>query len=261
MTLLCFLLDLRTIPPPLLSDLKQSLLQLANLYAVTRGKDRCEDDIPMLRDLIGLCYIENSPSSSSPELKIVYRPGKCFSLRDFHHAVNNMPMNYILPNNSIPTENSQEVSLTCLFSEKALYAWGGDDITKKVIAVSTTGFTSIGAFQKSLMDAAEHCVTVEFTILEQKDMNLYSGTSEKLTEFVNSIHELENCVLHRYLPDSWLLCGLVKGWLQELRNDIEEPLQAMFLFKNTVGRSIKQLSCNLSASSVQIIDGFTPCQT
>lgn len=103
MTILCFLLDLRTISPPLLSDLKQvtdlqqdptrsiyyyqfclifvrfcefisafcyqSLLQLANLYAASRGrdeKDRCRDEIPMLRDLIGLCYIRSGRSPSSP---------------------------------------------------------------------------------------------------------------------------------------------------------------------------------------------------
>lgn len=44
-----------------------------------------------------------------------------------------------------------EVSLVNLLNNKALYAWGGDDITKKVIAISPTVFTNNEAFQKSLL--------------------------------------------------------------------------------------------------------------
>lgn len=43
-------------------------------------------------------------------------------------------------------------------------------------------------------------MTVEFIIMEQEDINLYCAVSDKLGVFLNSLHELENCVLHRYLP-------------------------------------------------------------
>jgi hypothetical protein len=35
MVQLCFVIDLRTLAPPLLRDLKQALLQLANFYAIS----------------------------------------------------------------------------------------------------------------------------------------------------------------------------------------------------------------------------------
>ncbi|KAG8046250.1 hypothetical protein GUJ93_ZPchr0008g11731 [Zizania palustris] len=93
MGLLCFLLDLRNIPPPLLHLLKQCLLHLANLYAAIPSPTA---DLP---DRLAICYVHPAPSSSSsPQLKVVYRPGEKFSLRDFHHAVNNLPLDAFRPN-------------------------------------------------------------------------------------------------------------------------------------------------------------------
>ena len=60
--------------------------------------------------------------------------------------------------------------------------------------------------------------------------------------------------------DSWVMCGVVKRWLQELKDDVEEPLKAVFLFKNTIVGSVDQIYCNLFASSNQIVDGFPSCQ-
>ncbi|PKA56924.1 hypothetical protein AXF42_Ash002227 [Apostasia shenzhenica] len=68
MPLLCFLLDLRNVSHSLFQDLKQSLLQLANLYAVTAGRQErygLTDEALMLPDRIGLCYIQRSESSTS----------------------------------------------------------------------------------------------------------------------------------------------------------------------------------------------------
>ncbi|XP_059596685.1 uncharacterized protein LOC100242180 isoform X3 [Vitis vinifera] len=159
MAVLCFLLDLLSISPPLLRDLKQALLQLANFYAIS----------PWRHDRIGLCYLLYNRISSSNELKIAYSPRENFGLRDFHHAVNSLPTDVFFPQ---------------------------------------TG---------------------------------HSGP----------ISSADVCVLH----------GLVKRWLQDLKDDIEEPLQACFIFKTNLVGSVNQISCNFSISFNHITDGFSPCQT
>ncbi|EEE53705.1 hypothetical protein OsJ_00031 [Oryza sativa Japonica Group] len=159
MALLCFLLDMRNIPPPLLHLLKQCLLHLANLYAAIPSAD--------LPDRLALCYVHPAASSSPPQLKVVYRPGEKFNLRDFHHAVNNLPLDAFRPN--------QHGSL------------------------HTTGETQ---------------------------------------------------VLH----------GLVKRWLEELKDDKEEALQAVFVFRVPIISTVNQISCSMYASANHIIDGFPSCQ-
>lgn len=59
--------------------------------------------------------------------------------------------------------------------------------------------------------------------------------------------------------DAKVLSSLVKLWLQELKDDMEE-LQAHFIFKRDLVVSLKQISCNLCSSYNHMIDGFTPCQ-
>ncbi|KAI9177436.1 hypothetical protein LWI28_015241 [Acer negundo] len=61
--------------------------------------------------------------------------------------------------------------------------------------------------------------------------------------------------------DVKVLQGLVKRWLQDLKDDIEEPLQARFVFKSNLVGSVNQITCNLCSSVNQIDDGFGPCQT
>ncbi|KAI9114287.1 hypothetical protein K1719_014515 [Acacia pycnantha] len=99
MVQVCFILDLRSLAPPLLRDLKQSLLQLANFYAVsnTSSSPRRKSNSPS--DKIGLCYVFKNRLFSSDELKIAYNPGGNFNLRDFHHAVNSLPSDAFLPDN------------------------------------------------------------------------------------------------------------------------------------------------------------------
>lgn len=62
------------------------------------------------------------------------------------------------------------------------------------------------------------------------------------------------------LADVKVLHGLVNRWLQDLKDDVEEPLQARFNFKNNLVGSVNQISCNLYISVNPIIDGFYPCQ-
>lgn len=63
-----------------------------------------------------------------------------------------------------------------------------------------------------------------------------------------------------WIADTWILNCLVKKWFQELKDDTQEPLQAVFLFKNGIVGSVNQMHCNLFPSYTHIIDGFSPCQ-
>ena len=54
--------------------------------------------------------------------------------------------------------------------------------------------------------------------------------------------------------------GLVKRWLEELNDDKEEMLQAVFMFRVPIIKSVNQISCNLHPVADQLIDGFPYCQ-
>ncbi|KAI3898311.1 hypothetical protein MKX03_002968 [Papaver bracteatum] len=262
MVLLCFMLDLRTISPPLLKELKQCLLQLANQYAISTG-GRGDKQSEILSDRIGLCYLHRSRISCFDELKIAYSPRGDFCLRDFHHAVNNLPTDGFLPemmNSPVTRISDGDVTFGKLLSDEVLYSWGGKDIVKKVICVSSCLVEGIESARETLTDAADKCVSVEFILLEQESCQPKS-MSEDVQKFSNSISDLENCSFRTYLPDARILCGLVKRWHQELKDDFEEPLQAVFHFKNSLVGSTDKVFCNLVASMSPIIDGFSPCET
>uniref|UniRef100_A0A0E0MQA8 Uncharacterized protein n=1 Tax=Oryza rufipogon TaxID=4529 RepID=A0A0E0MQA8_ORYRU len=255
MALLCFLLDMRNIPPPLLHLLKQCLLHLANLYAAIPSAD--------LPDRLALCYVHpaasSSSSSSPPQLKVVYRPGEKFNLRDFHHAVNNLPLDAFRPNQHGSLHTTGDVSLTNLFSNRAIYSWATDDTSKKVIALCMSA-QNTQALRRSLMDAAEQCITVEFVLLETGAAFVCDGVSENSNGFIDTICDLENCVVRRYSPETQVLHGLVKRWLEELKDDKEEALQAVFVFRVPIISTVNQISCSMYASANHIIDGFPSCQ-
>ncbi|KAM3197502.1 hypothetical protein ACQJBY_072895 [Aegilops geniculata] len=215
MALLCFLLDLRNIPPPILGLLKQ--------------------------------------------LKIAYRPGEKFSLRDFHHAVENLPLDGFHPeqHGSVPTG---DVSLQNLFSNRAIYSWASDDISKKVIAICFSA-QNTEPLRRSLMEASEQCITVEFVMLETETAAfMYDDVSENSSSFIHRISDLENCVVRRYSPETQVLHGLVKRWLEELKDDKEEMMQAVLVFRVPIIKSVNQVTCSIYPSANQIIDGFPYCQ-
>lgn len=60
--------------------------------------------------------------------------------------------------------------------------------------------------------------------------------------------------------ETQVLHGLVKRWLEELKDDKEETLQAVFVFRVPIINSVNQISCNIYASANKIIDGFPSCQ-
>ncbi|KAL2462271.1 hypothetical protein Adt_45691 [Abeliophyllum distichum] len=267
MAMLCFVLDLRSLSSPLLRDLKQSLLQLANYYSISAPKinDNCNRiRSKSLRDRIGLCYVFKNRISCSDELKVAYNPSVNFNLRDFHHAVNN------IPNDAFSPEFDKSGALCCkdlklsdVLSNKVIYSWGGNDkdISRKIILLSSCIVESLDYVTKTaLTEAAEKCVSVEFVFLEQNSSHLGDST-ENINNFIKQIGCLENCSFRTYLRDLHALIGLVKRWLQELKEDVEEPLQARFLFKFNLINNLNQISCNLCASFNPLIEGFIPCQT
>ncbi|KAK8537752.1 hypothetical protein V6N12_043900 [Hibiscus sabdariffa] len=258
MVLVCFLLDLRSLSSPLLRDIKQSLLQMANFYSISSNWRSKSDS---LRDRIGLCYVIKNRFSSSDELKVAYSPRGDFSLRDFHHAVNSLPTDSFSPEiNESGSTSLYDVKLASVLSDQVLYSWGGRDIVRKVIVLSSClPETMDSSLKETLTDAADKCVSVEFIFLEQRSNHL-SDIRANINTFSRCISDLDNCSFQCCLPEVKAFHGLVKRWLQDLRDDMEEPLQAHFIFNSNLAGSLKQISCNLSASVNHIIDGFNPCK-
>uniref|UniRef100_A0A7N0RB34 Uncharacterized protein n=2 Tax=Kalanchoe fedtschenkoi TaxID=63787 RepID=A0A7N0RB34_KALFE len=259
MTLLCFVLDLRSLSSPLVRDLKLALLQLANYYAVTSSHSDSRSE--SLSDRIGLCYFVLNRISSSFEFKIAYCPRGSFSLRDFHHAVQNLPVDAFCPY----TDESGflsccEMNLSSLLNDQLLYSWGEKDVAKKVIVLSSLVIGNIDSMREILMEAAEKCVSVEFLLLEQKYGHLFP-LSDNMNNFVKQICDLENCSFNTCLPDMQALCGLSKRWLRDLKDGLGEVIRARFTFKSNLFGPVSSVSCNLSLAAHQIIDDFAPCQT
>ncbi|KAI0522762.1 hypothetical protein KFK09_005147 [Dendrobium nobile] len=266
--LLCFLLDMRNISTAQLKDLKESLLQLADLYAVGYvGMERVlrTAETTVLPDRIGLCYIqrnESSSCSSSSELKIAYKPGENFSLRDFHQAVNNLPMNFPTECSAcVPAtyDNEVELSIRKLLKDEFFYAWDGKDILKKVIVTATSFFINSDALQNISTDAVTKQVSIEFVVLEQEAI-LNNGSPQKLSRFDEIFDQHQCCVIYRHIAGTWILSGLVKRWLQDIRNEVE-ALHAAIVFKHDIWGSSNQIPCRLSASTAMIADGIASCET
>ncbi|CAM8883532.1 unnamed protein product [Rhodiola kirilowii] len=258
MTLLCFVLDLRSLSPTLVRDLKQALLQLANFYAVTSSHN--ENRKESLSDRIGLCYFVFNRISSSVESKVAYSPRGSFSLRDFHHAVQNLPVDAFCPNTDESGSGCSEMDLSSLLNDQLLYSWGEKDIVKKVIILSSCIIRNINSMREVLAEATEKCVSVEFLLLEQKSGHLFP-LSDDMNNFVQQIDDLENCSFNTTLPDKQALCGLVKRWLRDLKDDLGEVIQARFTFKSNLFGPVCSVSCNLSVATQRIPDDFAPCQT
>ncbi|KAG6424421.1 hypothetical protein SASPL_114839 [Salvia splendens] len=257
MALLCFVLDLRSLSPPVLRDLKQ----LANFYAISSPKVDCHVDgiqsnSKPLPDRIGLCYIARNIISCCDELKIAYNPQEKFSLRDLHHALSNLPLDTFCPESN--DSEGIYLKLADVLSEKIVYTWGGQDKTvkRKVILISSSLVGALDSVtMKALTDAANKCVLVEFILLEQTSSQL-SDNSENVNQFVKQICSLTNCSFQTCVPGLQVLYGLGKRWFQELKDDKVVPLQAHFIFKTSLMSSLNQISCDLCASFNPRVDEF-----
>ncbi|WZZ22914.1 hypothetical protein YC2023_124301 [Brassica napus] len=255
MVLVCFVLDLRNISPYLIGDLKQSFLNLANLHAVSSPVDS-------LADRIGLSYIQKDRISGNDQLKFAYTPSGNFCLRDFHHAVNSLPTDAFVPEiDESGAVSCGDLKISSVLCDRAMYSWGGRDIMRKVIVLSSCFPEDMDSeARNTLMAAADKCVSVEFLLLDEKASHL-SYTQEKTNRFLRCLSDLDNCSFQTCIPDGKSLRGLENKWLQDLKDDTGESLQAQFIFKRNLVGSVNKIVCNLSAATNQIVDGFKPCQT
>lgn len=255
MVLVCFVLDLRNISPYLIGDLKQSFLNLANLHAVSSPVDS-------LADRIGLCYIQKDRISGNDQLKFAYTPSGNFCLRDFHHAVNSLPLDAFVPEiDESGAVSCGDLKLSSVLCDRAMYSWGGRDIMRKVIVLSSCFPEDMDSeARNTLMAAADKCVSVEFLLLDKRASHL-SYTQEKTNRFLRCLSDLDNCSFQTCIPDGKSLRGLENKWLQDLKDDTGESLQAHFIFKRNLVGSVNKIFCNLSAATIQIVDGFKSCQT
>ncbi|XP_071901703.1 uncharacterized protein [Coffea arabica] len=267
MGILCFVLDLRSLSPSLLRDLKQSLLQLANYYAIytpSGGNSGLRTQSKPLLDRIGLCYIFTNRISCSVELKVAYSPTGNFSLRGFHHAVNNLPTDAFSPEFDISGSLScTDMKISSILSDNVLYSWGGHarDITRKVFLISACIVQHLDDdTKKVLMDAADMCVSVEFIFIQHMANHLGDGV-ENINNFIKQIGDLENCSFRSCLSDAHVFSGMAKQWFQELKDDVEGSLHSRFIFKSNLLYNVNQLLCNLCRCFNPIVDGFIPCQT
>ncbi|KAK7318362.1 hypothetical protein RJT34_03061 [Clitoria ternatea] len=257
MVQLCFFLDLRSLAPPLLRDLKQSLLQLANFYAISSSSSSFGRKSTTLGDKIGLCYVFRNRLSSSDELVIAYNPIGNFNLRDFHHSVSNLPSDAFLSD----IDNISDLMISNVLSERVLYSWQGKDIERKVIVITSTLPQDVNSIeQKSLMDAADKCVSVDFAVFQQKSSHL-TDTRENINSFRRCISHFDNCSVQTYIPDFRVFHSLVKRWMQVLNDDVEEPLLARLIFKDDLFDSVNHIFCNLFAPVNPITNSFSQCQT
>ncbi|XP_058731894.1 uncharacterized protein LOC131603557 [Vicia villosa] len=256
MVQLCFVLDLRSLAPPLLGDLKQSLLQLANFYAISSSSSSARKSAT-LSDRIGLCYVVRNRLTSSDELMIAYRPVGNFNLRDFHHAVNSLPSDAFL----FDMDNVSDVMISDVLSERVLYSWQGKNIERKVIVITSILPEDVDSvMQKSLMDAADKCVSVDFAVFQPKSSHLIDSR-ENINNFRRCISHLDNCSVQTYIADFRSFNGLVKRWLQLLKDDMDKPLLARLIFKDKLLDSVNHIFCNLLPPVNPITNGFSQCQT
>ncbi|KAL6996799.1 hypothetical protein U1Q18_006928 [Sarracenia purpurea var. burkii] len=163
MVMLCFVLDLRSLSPPLLRDLKQ----LANFYAVLAPTGEKPRSKP-LSDRIALCYVVKNRNSYLDELKVAYTPRMNFSLRDFHHAVNNLPTDAFLPElNDSGALSGCDMNLRIILSSEVLYSCDGhkNDIARKVILISSCMFGNPDSFMKEALMVRE--ISASLSILLQ----------------------------------------------------------------------------------------------
>ncbi|XP_073015377.1 uncharacterized protein [Primulina eburnea] len=267
MVMLCFVLDLRTLPPPILQDLKQSLRMLGNYYALSSSN--CSDSSgttkskPLL-DPFGLYYILTDMYCCFDEIKAAYSPRRDFNLHDFHHALNSLPTDNFSPDfNEFESLFCDELKLEEVLNEIVLNSRKSFEraIERKVIVICSCFVETMGHVTRdTILDTTDKNLSLEFVFLERK-ASLFGDVTVNINHVVKQLGDLRNCKFSTFVPDLPVLSGLVKRWFQELKVEEEEQLQAHFIFKINLLGSLNQLSCNLFTFFNPVIDGFIFCKT
>ncbi|KAL8497340.1 hypothetical protein ACS0TY_020869 [Phlomoides rotata] len=174
-----------------------------------------------------------------------------------------MPIDAFSPESNDSEALCKDMKLADILSEKTIYTWGGHDknVARKVIWISSYLVGALDSVtMKALTDAADKCILVELILLEQTSSCL-GHITDHINQFVKQIGSVKNCSCQTYVPDTQVLYGLAKRWSQELTDDREEPLQALFVFKTNLISTLNQISCNLCTSVIPVVDEFNFFQT
>ncbi|XP_031741055.1 uncharacterized protein LOC101221059 [Cucumis sativus] len=196
------------------------------------------------------------------QLEVAYSPTRCFSLCEFHRAVRNLPTDAFIPEiDGYESLRYRDVKLSAVLSDQVLYSWGCEDVKRKVIVLSASSHYDLDSnLERTLEEAASMRVSVEFMIFKQKSSHL-NVIEEDSNGLIKRISDFDGCSLKLYLPDLRIFQSLVRRWLQDLKDDMKEPLLACFDFKENLIYSTNQITCNLYMTVTQMIDGFSSCQT
>ncbi|KAK4799228.1 hypothetical protein SAY86_024593 [Trapa natans] len=155
------------------------------------------------------------------------------------------------------------MKLSSLLQDQLLHFWGNESgaIAWKVVVLTSSLPPALNSvLHKSLLEAADKCISVEFVLFEARSNHL-CNIQENNNAFVQSISDLDNCSMRTCLSESRVLDGMAKMWLRDLKDETEEQMRAYFIFKNNLVGSFNQILCNLSIYVSPIIDGFSACKT
>ncbi|KAI5429521.1 uncharacterized protein LOC127131121 [Lathyrus oleraceus] len=137
----------------------------------------------------------------------------------------------------------------------------GKDIERKGIVITSILPEDVDSvMQKSLMDAADKCVSVDFAVFQPKSSHLIDSR-ENINNFLRSISHLDNCSVQTYITNFRSFNGLVKRSVQFLKDDMDKPLVARLIFKDKLIDSVNHIFCNLLPPVNPITNCFSQCQT
>ncbi|GAB2214596.1 hypothetical protein Droror1_Dr00018951 [Drosera rotundifolia] len=248
MAVLCFVLDLENIPLQLLNHIKRCLLELANSYAATRGSG----SKAVIGNRIGVYHLHRTPATQSVELKVAYSLDKgSFALRDFHQAIECLPADLYCPKTDCSGPFLfQDVTLSRVLCDDV-----GGGVKRKIVVISTIPLGDVeSTFGKNLLGAADKSVSVEFIFFEQMAAHL-NHVPDNAEKFKGAVSDFQNCSFLQLYPDRQVFKGLVKHWLQELKDDTQELLQACLIFNSSKIGCIDIFLCSMCISLEQITNG------
>ncbi|CAK9257047.1 unnamed protein product [Sphagnum jensenii] len=271
MVLLCFVLDVDSFTADLFKAIKQCLVRVGNLYALSRND--CSSSLrSTCNNTISICYTSKDSDSGAKEVHVVYKSKSPFDLREFYHKVISIPAM------ELPTSSSATVSagascglcqVSCLSrilkGEEGLLSWGTPEIRKKVVMISGQFMEAGASLTQTILEAADQLVEIEFIQIEHKEKT-GPGTqqAELLQEanpFAKCVSGFENCTFQIMEWDPWILLSLAKRWFQEIVTECEGPMEVVLEFPDSLGGDVNRVFCSFHTSILHIADTIKPCQT
>ncbi|KAJ7530255.1 hypothetical protein O6H91_15G086500 [Diphasiastrum complanatum] len=273
--IICFVLDVCSFPPSLLTDLQESLRQLSNLLALR--KPNRSSSVASINS-IGLCSICIAPVTRLYEVQVVLAAKSPFNLRDFHHAVSSLNA---LANNchSHPRSRTSGMKqfqgqVSCLTQltrgKNGISSWGSPGASKKLVVISSHFAEDALTFHDVILEAVEQCLMIEFIQIEPaENHDRQEGDSSSFgvvqstssSKFHGSVTKYENCTFRIVEWNPWSLLRLVKHWLQDVVTESEGPLEIVLCFQESPKEDTRRVFCSVHAAVLKLADVFIPCKT